>query len=162
MYIFAHSGPVIIRSSGGDIENGSIINDFVVNGTDTKLSLTCTSVYQNEIVEWIMLNIFGNVEQELSSNSYSSTITFTHPTDDFNSTFRCKSNNTLLYKDVFITKRKYMHTRYVGNNLMCISMHISSINFVLVIFIAYISNVYKTPLIKASNIQCHSKSETAD
>ena len=86
--------------------NKSIINDFVVNETDTALSLTCTSIYQNEIVEWIMLNMAGNVEQEKSSDSYSSTISFAQPSDDFNSTFRCISQNTLLYKDVFITKRK--------------------------------------------------------
>ena len=108
MLIFVHSGPVIIRSSGGDIENRSIINDFVVNGTDNELFLTCTSVYEDEIVEWIKLNIFGNVDQEQSNDSHSSTITFTQPTDDFNSTFRCKSSNTLLFKDVIITKRKCM------------------------------------------------------
>ena len=99
-------GPVIIRNSGEDVENGSIINDFGVNATDLELSLTCTSVYQNEIVEWIRVDITGNVEQELSNNSHSSTITFTNPTDDFNSTYRCKSNNTLLYKDVYIINRK--------------------------------------------------------
>ena len=76
------------------------------NGTDTKLSLACTSVYQNEIVEWIRLNITGNVEQEQSSDIYSSIINFVNPTDDLYSTFRCKSSNTLLYKDVHITKRK--------------------------------------------------------
>ena len=108
MLIFVHLGPVIIRSNGGDIENRSIINDFVINGTEIELFLTCTSVYQNEIVEWITLNIFGNVEQEQSNDSHSSTITFTQPTDDFNSTFRCKSRNTLLFKDVIITKRKCM------------------------------------------------------
>ena len=108
-YILAHTEPVIIRSSGGDVVNRSIINDFVVNGTDTELSLTCTSVYQNEIVEWIRLNITGDVEQEQSSNSQSSSITFAHPSEDFYSTFRCISRNTLLYKDVFITKRKCMH-----------------------------------------------------
>ena len=86
--------------------NKSIINDFVVNETDTALSLTCTSIYQNEIVEWIMLNMAGNVEQEKSNDSHSSTISFAQPSDDFNSTFRCISQNTLLYKDVFITKRK--------------------------------------------------------
>ena len=48
----------------------------------------------------------GNVEQEQSNNSHSSTISFAQPSDDFNSTFRCKSNNTLLYKDVFITNGK--------------------------------------------------------
>ena len=110
MKTFAHTGPVIIRSSGGDIENRSIINDFVINGTETELSLTCTSIYKNEIVEWIMLNIIGNVEQEPSSNSYSSTIIFSHPSEDLYSTFRCKSQNTLLYKDVFITNRKCIRT----------------------------------------------------
>ena len=110
MKTFAHAGPVIIRSSGGDIENRSIINDFVINGTETELSLTCTSIYKNEIVEWIMLNITANVEQEPSSNPYSPTITFSHPSEDLYSTFRCKSQNTLLYKDVFITKRKCMYT----------------------------------------------------
>ena len=104
MYIL--TGPVIIRSSGGDVEDGSVINAFVVNETDTELSLTCTSVFQNEIVEWIRLNMAGNVEQEQSNDSHLSTISFALPSDDFNSTFRCKSNNTLLYKDVFITNRK--------------------------------------------------------
>ena len=99
-------GPVVIRSSGGDVENGSIINNFVINETDSKLSLTCTSVYQNEIVEWIRLNISGTVEQEQSNNSYLSTITFANPSDDFNSIFRCISRNTLLYKDITVTKRK--------------------------------------------------------
>jgi len=80
----------------------------VANGTDSKLTLTCTSVHQNEIVEWIMLNISGNVEQEHSNYSYSSTITFINPSDDFASIFRCKSNDTLLYKDVDIIKRKCM------------------------------------------------------
>ena len=89
--------------------NRSIINDFVVNGTDNELSLTCTSVYQNEIVEWIRLNITGNVDQEQSSNPYSSTIMLAHPSEDYYSTFRCKSQNTLLYKDVVITKRKCIH-----------------------------------------------------
>ena len=102
--------PVIIRSSGGDVVNRSIINDFVVNGTDTELSLTCTSVYQNEIVEWIRLNITGNVDQEQSSNPYSSTIMLAHPSEDYYSAFRCISQNTLLYKDVSITKRKCVHT----------------------------------------------------
>jgi len=101
--------PVIIRSSGGDIENGSIINDFVANGTDSKLTMTCTSVYQNEIVEWIMLNISGNVKQEHSDDSHSSNITFINPSDNFASIFRCKSNDTLLYKDVYVLKRKCMH-----------------------------------------------------
>ena len=110
MKTFAHTGPVIIRSSGGDIENRSIINDFVINGTDNELSLTCTSIYKNEIVGWIMLNITGNIVQELLSNPYSPTITFSHPSEDLYSTFRCKSQNTLLYKDVFITKRKCMYT----------------------------------------------------
>ena len=105
-FVTAHSGPVIIRSSGGDVENRSIINNFLANGTDAELSLTCTSVYQNEIVEWIMLNISGNVELEVSNNSYSSTITFTRPAEDFTSIFRCKSNSTLLFKDVAIFKRK--------------------------------------------------------
>ena len=105
-FIITHSGPVVIRNSGGDVENRSIINNFVVNETDAELSLTCTSVYQNEIVEWVMLNISGNVELEVSNNSYSSTITFAHPTDSFTSISRCKSNNTLLYKDVAIFKRK--------------------------------------------------------
>ena len=86
--------------------NRSIINDFVFIGTDTKLSLTCTSIYQNEIVEWIRLNMVGSVTQEQSSDFYSLTINFINPTEDFYSTFRCKSNNTLLYKDVHITKRK--------------------------------------------------------
>ena len=104
-YTLWYLGPVIIRSNGGDIEDRSIIN-FVINGTDNELSLTCTSIYQNEIVEWIMLNMAGNVEQEQSNDSHSSTISFAQPSDDFNSTFRCKSNNTLLYKDVFITSRK--------------------------------------------------------
>ena len=104
--VCTYLGPVIVRSSGGDVENGSIINDFVVNGTDAELSLTCTSVYQNEIVEWIKLNMAGNVEQEQSNDSHLSTISFVQPSDDFNSTFRCKSNNTLLYKDVVITNRK--------------------------------------------------------
>ena len=104
-----YTGPVIIRSSGGDVVNRSIINDFVVNGTDTELSLTCTSVYQNEIIEWIRLNITGNVEQVPSSNPYSSTIMLAHPSEDYYSTFRCKSQNTLLYKDVVITKRKCIH-----------------------------------------------------
>ena len=97
-------GPVVIRSSGGDVENGSIINDFVVNETDSKLSLTCTSIYQNEIVEWIRIS--GTVEQEQSNNSYLSTITFANPSNDFISIFRCISRNTLLYKDVTVTKRK--------------------------------------------------------
>ena len=79
------------------------------NGTDSELSLTCTSVYQNEIVEWIRLNIIGSVEQEQSNNSQSSTITFEQPSENFNSTFRCISQNTLLYKDVVITKRKCMY-----------------------------------------------------
>ena len=104
-YIHMHLGPVIIRSSEGNVEDRSIIN-FVANGTDTDLSLTCTSVYQNEIVEWIRLNMVGSVEQDQSSDSYSSTLSFSQPSDDFNSTFRCRSNNTLLYKDVFITNRK--------------------------------------------------------
>ena len=85
----------------------------MVNGTDTKLSLTCTSVYQNEIVEWMRLNMAGNVEQEQSSDSQSSIITFVNPSDGFNSTFRCKSNNTLLYRDVFVTIRKYMYATLV-------------------------------------------------
>ena len=106
MNIIAHSGPVIIKSSGGEVENRSIINNFMANGTDAELSLTCTSIYQNEIVEWIMLNISGNAELDVSNNSYSSTITFALPTDDFTSIFRCKSNNTLLFKDVVIFKRK--------------------------------------------------------
>ena len=104
--IIVYSGPVIIRSSGGEVENRSIINNFVANETDAELSLTCTSLYQNEIVEWMMLNISGNAELEVSNNSYSSTITFALPTDDFTSIFRCKSNNTLLFKDVAIFKRK--------------------------------------------------------
>ena len=99
-------GPVVIRSSGGDVENGSIINNFVVNETDSKLSLTCTSIYQNEIVEWIRLDISGTVEQEQSNNSYLSTITFANPSNDFTSIFRCISRNTLMYKDVTVTKRK--------------------------------------------------------
>ena len=110
-FIIVHTGPVIIRSSG-DVENGSIINDFAFNGNNTKLSLTCTSVYQNEIVEWIKIG--GNVEQEQSSILYLSTISFINATDDFNTTFRCKSRNTLLYKDVFITNRKCMHRGYRG------------------------------------------------
>ena len=110
-FIIVHTGPVIIRSSA-DVENGSIINDFAFNGNDTKLSLTCTSVYQNEIVEWIKMD--GNVEEERSSTLYLSTISFINPTDDFNTTFRCKSHNTLLYKDVFITNRKFMHCGYIG------------------------------------------------
>ena len=118
-YIFAHTGPVIIRSSG-DVENRSIINDFVDNGTDTELSLTCTSVYQNEIVEWIRLNNTGSVEQEQSNNSQSSSITFAHPSEDFYSTFRCISRNTLLYKDVFITKRKCMYATYITYMYICI------------------------------------------
>ena len=117
-YIFAHTGPVIIRSSG-DVENRSIINDFVDNGTDTELSLTCTSVYQNEIVEWIRLNNTGSVEQEQSNNSQSSSITFAHPSEDFYSTFRCISQNTLLYKDVFITKRKCMYAMYITYMYVC-------------------------------------------
>ena len=104
------TGPVIIRSSGVDVVNRSIINDFVVNGTDAELSLTCTSVYQNEIVEWIRLNNTGIVDQVLSTNPYSSTIMLAHPSEDYYSTFRCKSQNTLLYKDVVITKRKCVHT----------------------------------------------------
>ena len=99
-------GPVIIRSSGGDVENGSIINDFMANETDSKLSLTCTSIYQNEIVQWIGLNISGTVEQEQSNNSYSSTITFANPSKDFTAIFRCISRNTLLFKNVTVTKRK--------------------------------------------------------
>ena len=82
----------------------------MINGTDNELSLTCTSIYRNEIVEWIMLNITGNFQLQLSSNPYSYKITFSHPSEDLYSTFRCKSQNTLLYKDVFITKRKCMHT----------------------------------------------------
>ena len=104
-----HTGPVNVISSGGDVVNGSIINDFVVNGTDIELSLTCTSAYQNEILEWMSFSTIGSVEQELSSNPYVSTITFAHPTDGFNSTFRCISQNTLLYKDVLITKGKCIH-----------------------------------------------------
>ena len=84
----------------------------MINGTDNELSLTCTSIYKNEIVEWIMLNITGNIEQELLSNPYSPTITFSHPSEDLYSTLRCKSQNTLLYKDVFITNRKCIHTHY--------------------------------------------------
>ena len=89
--------------------NGSVINDFEFNGNDTTLSLGCTSVYENEIVQWIEISMSGSVEQELSSNSQSSIITFVNPTDNFSSTFRCISNNTLLYKDVYITKSKCMH-----------------------------------------------------
>ena len=111
----AISGPVIIRSSGGDVENRSIINDFRMNSTDFKLSLTCTSIYQNEIVEWIRVDITGNVEQELSNNSHSSTIMFTNPSEHFISTFRCNSSNTGLYKDVSIMKRKYIHAIYINN-----------------------------------------------
>jgi len=82
----------------------------VTNGTDSKITLTCTSVYQNENVEWIMhLNISGNVKQEHLNDSHSSTITFINPSDDFASIFRCKSNDTLLYKDVYIIKRKCVH-----------------------------------------------------
>ena len=81
----------------------------MTNGTDTKLSLTCTSVYQNEIVEWNKIDMGCDVEQEQSNNSQSSTITFKQPSENFNSTFRCISQNTLLYKDVVITKRKYMY-----------------------------------------------------
>ena len=107
IYIYVpHSGPVIIRSVGEDVVNQSIINDFSTNGTDAELSLTCTSVYQNEMVEWVMLNMSGNVELEVSDNPYSSTITFTNPSDGFTSIFRCKSNNTLLYKDVAVFNRK--------------------------------------------------------
>ena len=108
MYTFEHTGPVIIRGSGGDVVDGSVINNFVANGADTELSLTCTSVYQNEIVEWIRFNITGDVEQEQLSDSQSSIITLANPSDGFNSAFRCKSNNTLLYKDVFVTIRKFM------------------------------------------------------
>lgn len=97
------SGPVIIKTTGGFVENGSIINNF---GVDTTLSLICTSVYQNENIEWIRLNTSGNVEQELLNSPHSSTITFTNPTDDFTSIFRCKSNNTLLFKDVSIINRE--------------------------------------------------------
>ena len=110
-FIIVHTGPVIIRSSG-DVVNGSIINDFAFNGNDTKLSLTCTSVYQNEIVEWIKIDMGGNVEQKQSSTLYLSIISFVNPTDDFNTTLRCKSHNTLLYKDVFITNRKCIHHGY--------------------------------------------------
>ena len=113
--IFVHTGPVIIRSSGGDVENGSIINNFVTNGTDTKLSLTCTSVYQNEIVEWNKIDMGCDVEQEQSNTSYSSTISFVKQTNDCNITFRCRSKNTLLYKDVIITNRKFMYGAYKVN-----------------------------------------------
>jgi len=119
------SRPVVIRSSGGDAENRSIINDFIANGTDSILTLTCTSVHQNEIVEWIMLNISGNVEQKYSDNSYSSTITFINPSDDFASLLRCKSNDTLLYKDVDIIKRKCLLALNVITMCICIkSTHI--------------------------------------
>ena len=107
--IFAHIGPVIVRGSGGDIENRSIINNFVVNGTNTELSLICTSVYQNEIVEWIRLNTIGSVEQEQSNSTQVSTITFAQPSENFNSTLRCISHTTLLYKDVVITNRKSIY-----------------------------------------------------
>ena len=100
--------PVIVRSSGGDVEDGSIINYFVDNGTHIKLSLTCTSVYQNEILEWIELSSSGIVKQEYSNNSHSSNISFVNPSDDFTSIFRCKSKSTSFYKDVSIIKRKYM------------------------------------------------------
>ena len=95
-------GPVVIQSSGGDVENQSIINEFVFNGTDSKLSLTCTSIYQNEIIELIRLNTFGSAEEEQSYSSYSYNITFINPTDDFMSILRCKSKNTRLYKDVTV------------------------------------------------------------
>ena len=73
------------------------------NGTDSKLSLICTSIYQNEIVEWITLNTSGSVEEKQSYNSDSyNNITFLNPTDNFMSMLRCKSKNTLLYKDVTV------------------------------------------------------------
>lgn len=75
------------------------------NGTDFTLFLTCTSVYQNEIVEWIILNISGNVERQYSNTSYSSTITFVNPSNDFTSVYRCRSNDTGLYKDVSVIER---------------------------------------------------------
>ena len=78
----------------------------MVNGADIELSLTCTSMYQNEIVEWVALNISGKVELKVSNVSYSSTITFARPADNFISVFRCKSTNNLLFKDVAVIKRK--------------------------------------------------------
>ena len=99
--------PVIIRSSGGDVKDGSIINYFVDNGTHIKLSLTCTSVYQNEILEWIELSSSGTVKQEYSNNSHSSNITFVNPSNNL-TFFRCKSKSTSFFKNVSITKRKYM------------------------------------------------------
>ena len=99
LFFFQLSGPVII-SNGGDVINGSIVNNF---DADT-LTLTCSSDHMLDVVRWIMITSTGTVERQFTSTSnFSSTLTFTYPSDDFSLQLRCVSNN-VIYRDVLIIK----------------------------------------------------------
>ena len=94
----------IIGSSGGDVENRSIINNFSASG---ELQLICASTEGYEYPEWMLLKQTGTFQQNIVCNTdYHCYLMLSNPSDDLSLQLRCQSGDNFLYKDVTVIKRK--------------------------------------------------------
>ena len=103
--ICAISDPINILTDSGDVENGSVINDFSSGG---ELQLVCATTEGYEDAEWMLLKQSGTFQQNVDCNSvYQCFLMLSNTNEDLSLQLRCKSGGgNFFYKDVTVIKRK--------------------------------------------------------
>lgn len=110
MYLNFFIDSVNILNNGNDVENNSVINQYISDGMN--LTLTCTTIDGLGEPSWSMLSKSGNVMCDINNMSLMYNVlilTLSNPIDDFAANFICGSNKNSLYKEVLVTTGLYVY-----------------------------------------------------
>ncbi|XP_065910282.1 uncharacterized protein [Dysidea avara] len=114
--VYVYKDPINILTDSGDVENGSVINDFSSGG---ELQLVCATTEGYEDAEWMLLKQSGTFQQNVDCNSvYQCFLMLSNTNEDLSLQLRCKSGGgNFFYKDVTVIKRNPYY-QLIDNSLV--------------------------------------------